>query len=302
MSKNNDLKTINSKGLLKKINRDINDSISKISCLPKIEVENFSSQVLKAELIPILEEAKNRVNNIKHITNNLLAIRKEILEPVNDTMQKNSKTSNYFSIIGLLLAMIGIFLSIQSSFDGFFLVDQSPLPSYSKSKSDIEIEISPRPIEEDSPETLSKTVNKNLLLSRQIYLKTIINCLILLQFIVYILGLIYKPRFLSSLAITCTNYSQNVKHRPTTFLLRTNYVKRWLIPFYPETIYMGNILFKAKRKNKISFIVKDKDVKKIYIDEGIELEKSKEHFLLIGSVLKIESRFHNLKKYELFRL
>ncbi|KPA09663.1 hypothetical protein MHK_010133, partial [Candidatus Magnetomorum sp. HK-1] len=80
------LKIKNSKALLKKMNRDINDSISKISCLPKIEIESFSSEVLKAELIPMLEETKNRVSNIEYITNNMLAIRKELLEPVNETM------------------------------------------------------------------------------------------------------------------------------------------------------------------------------------------------------------------------
>ncbi|KPA09664.1 hypothetical protein MHK_010134 [Candidatus Magnetomorum sp. HK-1] len=200
--------------------------------------------------------------------------------------------------------MIGIFLSIQSSLDGFFLlVDQSPLPSYSKSKSDIEI--SPRTIKEDSHETLSnetKIEYKDLYLSRRIYFKTIIHCLICLQLIVYIIGVIYKPRFLSSLAITCRKYSNNIQGRPMTIILRTNFVRRWLIPFYPETIYIGNILFKAKRKNKISFNVKDKDVEKIYIVEGIELEKFKEHLLLIGSKLKIQTTFHDLNKYELFSI
>jgi len=345
MSKNNDLKKKDTKGFIRKINRDINNSISKINGLPKIEIDNFSSEDLKTELIPMLEEAKERVRNIDEITNNLLAIRKEILDPVNKTIQKNSKLSNYFSIFGIVIGLIGIFLAVESNLDNFFtLVDQthysqsqSPLEKSSRTENisshsqsieaipeDKKIEIFPLSTKEDSNRnqsieattdhitscTIEEAVETQALNSKIVqecydgYGGSIFNSQAILLYLLYLLisieiiGVVLKPRFLKALVIKFIKSLDGTQGRPNTIHLRTHAFKKWFVPFYPETIYIGNILFIAKRRNNISFIIKDKNVKKIYID-NIERDKSKENILLIGSELKIETNSNFYIKYEL---
>jgi len=333
MSKNNDLKSKNTKGLIKKINRDINSSISKISGLPKIEIDNFSSEDLKTEVIPMLEEAKERVSNIEEITNNLLAIRKEILDPVNKTIQQNSKLSNYFSIFGIVIGLIGIFLAMESNLDYFFKsVDQTlsqsflyesthteNIPSQSNSievlpkensirnqsieaTPDFKEVIIPPGTSEESAETqvhnskkeeyFYKSCGSSILNSQ-----TIVLCLLCLLISVEIIGLILKPRFLRGLVIQVINHD-GTSGRPITAILRTHAFNKWFVPFYPETAYIDSILFIAKRRNITSFIIKDTNVKRIYID-NTELDKSKENNFLIGSELKIETKSNFYKKYKL---
>jgi len=316
MSKKTSLKNKNTKSLIHKIKKDIDVSISKISSLPKIEIENFSSKRLKDKLIPMLEEAKDRVVNIEEISKNFLTIREEFIGPVNETIQKNSKFSNYFSICGIIIGLIGLYLTIQSDFN-FIPVLKKNILTYQNSEnvpiinndsqSKSEIKNNPLPSNTDNPEDIttfqSKTkltenlvpgsgyVNKEQVSFYKPSNTTENNIIYLIMVLTIIIGMIYKPRFPNSLFVS---YSKDSFPRSVT-TLNTNFFMKWLLPFYPESKYIGNIRFVAMRKNKISFSIKDKDINKIFIDGIEQVEPIKKLRLSLGSELKIDKTSCSLK-------
>lgn len=96
------------------LKNDIDISIKTIENIPTIKTDSFSSSKLKEELIPILEEGKTRISNIEKITNNIDAVRGEIIEPVNKILLSSQRSSTKLSVVSLIFGLIGIFLTIYS--------------------------------------------------------------------------------------------------------------------------------------------------------------------------------------------
>jgi hypothetical protein len=112
---------------LGKIKKSINDSIDKVINIPKIEVDNFSTQQLKDEVIPLLKDAEKRIYDIENINDNINSIRNEIIDPVNATIREKSEQSNWLSWIGIISGLIGIILTLYSFFSQKIMLSDKTL-------------------------------------------------------------------------------------------------------------------------------------------------------------------------------
>lgn len=98
------------------LKEDIEASIRTVKDIPKITTDSFSSESLKAELIPILEEGKSRISNIEDISKNIDAVRNEIINPVNKIIEDTSRPNLWFSLFSIFIGLVGVILTINSYF------------------------------------------------------------------------------------------------------------------------------------------------------------------------------------------
>lgn len=122
---------------LKDIKKSINDSIDKVINIPKIEVDNFSTQQLKDEVIPLLKDAEKRIYDIEAITDNINGIKNEIINPVNATIKDNAKQSNWLAWIGIISGLTGVFLTLFSFFHQGTILSSETLSEIEKINSSI---------------------------------------------------------------------------------------------------------------------------------------------------------------------
>lgn len=76
----------------------------------------------------------------------------------------------------------------------------------------------------------------------------IIVLLVTLLLLLYIFGVLKKPRFASGSEVMLTKISI-VKGRPKSYPLPTGFFSRYLIPFIPETSQVGSVTFKAGKRS-----------------------------------------------------
>lgn len=93
------------------------------------------------------------------------------------------------------------------------------------------------------------------------YGKDALKALILLALLVYIIGIIIKPRFdKNRISI---EYKQSRKRerlkdaRPMTENFNTNWFKRWFVPYFAERKRFSDLTFKADRKKDRVLLVKE---------------------------------------------
>lgn len=97
---------------IKKLRNAVSDTIKEIESIPKfkteIEGKSWSSEQLKATIMPLLAQSQNRINDIENVANQIDSVRNEILEPVKKLIEEKDRNSTIFSWIGIVIGIIGI--------------------------------------------------------------------------------------------------------------------------------------------------------------------------------------------------
>ncbi|WP_223595669.1 vWA domain-containing protein [Neobacillus bataviensis] len=111
------------------------------------------------------------------------------------------------------------------------------------------------------------------------YGKDIIKALILLALIVYLIGIIIKPRFdKNRISI---EYKQSRKReklreaRVMTENFHTSWVQRWLVPYLAEKKRISDLVFKADRKKDRVLLVKESQYADLIVRHEKLLDRSK---------------------------
>lgn len=91
-------------------------------------------------------------------------------------------------------------------------------------------------------------------------------------FIWYLFGIIKKPRFGRGRTIEYQRIQHSVKHRPNTIPLKSSFVKRWLIPYKPESMVVEELKFHAGVQDN-HIILNKNQIREGMIIEGIQIEK-----------------------------
>lgn len=154
---------------------------------------------------------------------------------------------------------------------------------------------------EIAEETFTLTIEDISLLNK--YGSVVIKALIWLALLVYIIGIIIKPRFDKNRI--SLEYKQSRKRsrlrdaRGMTENFHTNWFNRWLVPYLAEKKSIGDLTFKADRKKDRVWLVKEaqdpnlivrheklegrskKADLQIYHNDEIQIERSNDHSVYI---------------------
>lgn len=104
----------------------IEESKEKIRNFPQFSTPDISSEDLKDQLLPILEEAKDTLNKSKEryqklerLNQDIDTIRDEIISPVNNKIETTNKKTNrsnfWFGVLGLLIGLVSMIFSFVKS-------------------------------------------------------------------------------------------------------------------------------------------------------------------------------------------
>lgn len=96
-------------GSISKLTEAIDDSIQKVNDIPVFTIGEISDQTIKNQLLPTLEQAKQRINDIDEVQQKLNAIRNEIILPVKDEIQGTAKANKILSMYALAIGIVGVF-------------------------------------------------------------------------------------------------------------------------------------------------------------------------------------------------
>jgi outer membrane protein OmpA-like peptidoglycan-associated protein len=103
------------------LRKTIDESIDLVRGIPRVATDNFSTEDLKDEVIPMLERAKyaifkskKRFDQLEKLSREIDTIRDEIIEPVTSTIRKSSNLNSWFSILSLTIGVLGALLAIGS--------------------------------------------------------------------------------------------------------------------------------------------------------------------------------------------
>lgn len=107
---------INVQSVLRGLNKNIDVSLNAVKNIPDVSFESFSLNKFKENVVPILEEAKIRILDIKAILKNIDAVRDEIIKPVDKSIRKSSKNRTLISMFSICIGILGIILTINSYF------------------------------------------------------------------------------------------------------------------------------------------------------------------------------------------
>ncbi len=106
------------------IRETIDTTIKEIRNIPDIKSNQLglNTEKIKDDLIPQLEKQKNRLDDFDKIDEYIDNIRKEIINPVNEVIEKNSATSRKVNILfgavgvaGTLFTMIGLYIALKGN-------------------------------------------------------------------------------------------------------------------------------------------------------------------------------------------
>ena len=97
---------------LEEIKKSIKDNINTVYTIPPFTYGNYSDTQLKADIIPLLENAMNRICGFEKINASLDEIRYDIINPVNETIQKNQEKSKLLAYLGIFSGLVGVFLTV----------------------------------------------------------------------------------------------------------------------------------------------------------------------------------------------
>ncbi len=130
---------------LQSLKKAIDASVNAVASIPPVSSQDVIDQVL-----PILNEAKKRVEQIETISNEIDAVRNEIIFPVKETIQQTSRINFWFSIFGMAIGAIGLCLTLYS----FFKVSSLDSARISKNMKEIVANL------EATNDSLKKTIAK----------------------------------------------------------------------------------------------------------------------------------------------
>lgn len=138
------------------------------------------------------------------------------------------------------------------------------------------------------------------------YLPFIIGALFLLLFVFYLIGLIVKPRFRSDRisihyhVFYITN-GERFEGRRVTEDFKGSFMKRWLIPYFPEKKTIGDLTFRATRKSdKVELTKGSQTPDMIVADEKLG-EQSGQRNIQIFNNDEIVVRHHAREEHYVFR-
>lgn len=103
---------------IEQLNQSIDELVERVKQIPLIKGEKFDSEELKQKVLPILNNAKDRLADFDKINENIEGVRNEIINPVVKTIKEKSKSNTVFSIISLLFGIAGIVLTVYTTFAG----------------------------------------------------------------------------------------------------------------------------------------------------------------------------------------
>ncbi len=101
-----------------RLRQAIDDSIQKVRELPPFSGPTFSTEALKDEVIPILEQAKEtiweskeRFKRLDKLNQEIDTVRDEIISPVNDRIESSRRSNSMLGFAGLLVGALSVVFS-----------------------------------------------------------------------------------------------------------------------------------------------------------------------------------------------
>jgi len=107
---------------IKRLNNSIEELSRMIRGIPYFATEKITSDQLKNELTPILDDVKKNLSELDHISQNLEAVRNQIIDPVRGIIQESSELNKWGFVVGVL----GIVISFITMVVGWFIPDNMP--------------------------------------------------------------------------------------------------------------------------------------------------------------------------------
>lgn len=119
----------------------------------------------------------------------------------------------------------------------------------------------------------------------------IIKALLLLLLLIYLWGIIRKPRFAKGALITYKRITEFVPSRDRNYELKTSFFNRYFVPFVPEKKTVQGILFQANKDDSYVTLPKKSQKKGMYIQNN-ELQKpgTQERQLIANGKLEVRRR------------
>jgi len=263
---------------LKQIGENVDNAIKVINELKSIQVDNFSTDELKNNIIPILDDAKKRIIELEEIYSAIDSVQKSIIKPVNRLIKNASKHSNFLGIFGLIIGIIGFLLTIKSYDNNYITISQGDNGSLVLSG----------PFK-DNIKYKNDNLNDH---SKEIFY-------IITTFIVaalWVTGIFFKNRFNKNMKIIHkVDNNDSKEHIPADVRKRT-----WMIPFLSETKRIHNVKFIASKNDQVYFFISDITINSITIDGNLNNDdinkkyhiKSTLKFCTSGSINTFEIKFH----------
>ena len=140
----------------------------------------------------------------------------------------------------------------------------------------------------------------------QKYLPFLLSALAILLFLFYMIGLIIKPRFKNQRisihyhVFYITN-GERFTGRKVTEDFKGSFVKRWLIPYLPETKTIGDLTFKATKKSDKVVLTKGSQTPDMIVADEMLGEQSSLRDIQIFNNDEIVIRQHAREEHYIFR-